>query len=79
MNKTFTIGEEYQALNEEEGMSWNNTLKCVSRSDDMAEFEEIDENDNVCGKYNLFKKKKLGLHDSIEYCEIMTNCIVMAD
>lgn len=79
MDKIFKIGEEYQVLNEKECMSWSNTLKCVSRSDDMAVFEEIDENDNACGKYNLLIKKKFGLHYSVEYCEILTNCIVQAD
>ena len=80
MNKTFIIGEEYQVLNVKESMSWSNTLKCVSRSEDMIEFEELDGNDNMCGCYNLFiKKKSIGFSDYVEYCEVTADCIVQAD
>ena len=80
MNKTFNVGEEYQVFNKKESMSWNNTLRCVSTSNDIAEFEEIDENDNICGKVTLLiKTQRIGIHDYIEFCEIGIDCIVQAD
>lgn len=80
MNKTFIIGEEYQVLNVKESMSWNNTLKCVLRSGNMIKFEEIDGNDNMCGFYILFIKKKfVGFFNYVEYCEVAADCIVQAD
>lgn len=80
MNKTFKIGEEYEVLDVKESMSWSNTLKCVSRSGDMIEFEEIDGNDNMCGCYILcIKKKFVGVSNYVEYCEVAIDCIVQAD
>ena len=51
---------------------------------------EITESIDACNFYletvetlanmnQISEKEKFGLHDSVEYCEIMTNCIVMAD
>jgi hypothetical protein len=79
MKKKFEVGKMYSVLENDGTGSWSHNLKCISRSDDIIEFDEIDEQDNMCANFRLFVKEKFTLHDSVEYCEIGFGCIVQAD
>ena len=79
MKHIFKIGETYEVLNNKEAMSWSNTLRCISRTENTITFEELNEQDDVVEVHECEIKEKFStLYDSTEYVDIAEDCTTQA-